>query len=155
MKRELLKETSQNGRYGVAIVGEEGISFPAEGKLVSLGSIAGHDTFEFLPDNGGQWIVIGSDLEPIVGCAAVLNMGLQGAKSVTILVCGEFSAYKDHGYSRRGHEVICRSRGKRIDVPASVLAAMGILPCEREEVRVEIPALDSPLAAALKAAGIA
>lgn len=152
--KELMRKTSQNGRWGLSVVGPEGTTFPAEGRLVSLGDIEGHQTFEFCPAETGQWVVVGGDLEPIQGCTAVAEVGLQGGSCVSVLVCGEFAAYRRYGYKRRGQDVVCLHRGQAVDVPASVLAAMGILPCYREEVVVENPALSGALAAALKAAGI-
>lgn len=152
--KELIRKTSQNGRYGVVIVGPDGTKFPAEGKLFSLGKIEGHKTFEFSPEQTGEWVVVGSDLEPIQGCATIVAQDLQGGQGVAVMVCGEFAAMRSYGYKRRQENIHCLHNGQWVNVPASVLAAMGVIPCEREEVKSDIPELSGTLAAALKAAGI-
>ena len=44
--------------------------------------------------------------------------------------------------------------GVRIKLPATVMAAMGLIPVENKPVEIKVPAIDSPIAEALRKAGI-
>lgn len=151
--------SSQNGRWGLAVVAPDDCDIdrsPAEGSLVSLGKIEGLDTYEFLPGKTGQWIKIFEDAVPIVGAVVVKGHDLQGGNTATLVAMGPFAALKLYGYKRRSSSVVAYKNGKQVDLPAAVMAAMGLIPCEREVVQVEIPPVEEgPLAAALRKAGLA
>jgi len=149
-----IKCSSTNGRWGLTIVHEDGVKFPAKGILDSLGKIEGHDTFQFTADENGDWIVLGGDLEPVSGCKIISKMGLQSNDYVTLLSGGKFLAYKSFGYKGRSENLVAMKDGVEVKLPASVLAAMGIIPCEKTAVDTEPPALNSSLADALKKAGL-
>jgi hypothetical protein len=149
--------TSTNGRYGVQVVGPKDISIhtPQEGKLVSLGKIDGHHTYQFNPVVGsGQWVLFGGDLSPVVGCTVVIQEDLQSSTSCTLIVGGNFFAVTSYGYKHRSSHNTCYHNGKEVVVSTAVMAAMGLIPCNQHEVVVDIPQFDSPLKAALLAAGL-
>ena len=157
MELETISRSSTNGRWGITVVVPSGVSLdtPQEGKLVSLGKVERHDTFRFLPDPGsGKWFMLGGDFDPIAGCKVVMKLDLQSWRSATLIVGGPFFAYKAHGYKRRGHTVVAYRDGQRVEVPAAVLAAMGVIPVEEKEVDVETPPLTSSLRDALIKAGL-
>jgi hypothetical protein len=56
--RIISQETSTNGRWGLTIVGDvaDDFSFPAKGRLIDMGEIERHKTFQFVPDESGHWI---------------------------------------------------------------------------------------------------
>jgi hypothetical protein len=150
---------STNGRSGLEVLAHsEDLSIskaPQEGSLKSLGKIEGRDTFIFEPGNTGVWFyVAGGDIELLAGCEEVISVYLQSSDSVTIIAGGEFFAFKQYGYKRRSNKIRSFAKGKPVGMPASVQAAMGLIPATVEEVAVKVPELESGLAAALKAAGI-
>lgn len=150
--------TSTNGRWGISVVGPKGLSLrdPQEGRLTSLGTIEGHDTYRFTPVPGcGQWVLVGGDLSPVVGCTVVASRDLQSSATCTIIAGGEFFAVTSYGYKGRSSTTTCYHRGQLLNAPASVLAAMGLIPCTVEEVQAVAPPLPSPLAEALAKAGLA
>lgn len=154
---EIAGGTSTNGRWGIKVVGPEGVSLrsPQEGKLSALGTIEGHKTFQFIPEPGcGQWVIVGGELTPLAGCEVVVKEDLQSSTYCTVLVGGEFFAVTSWGYKGRSSTTTCYYRGQEIKAPAAVLAVMGIIPCTQEPVQTLAPALPSPLAAALAAAGL-
>ena len=162
--QEVFKAVSTNGRYGIAIVAEAVTRdskttarthlFPAKGKLTLLGTFEGVKTFKFTADESGQWIYVGGDLVPIAGAVVVDSESLQSGNHATIVAGGDFFVIKDYGYMRRRSEILAFKDGVRIKLPATVMAAMGLIPAENKPVVVEIPTIESPIAEALRKAGI-
>lgn len=152
--REVFRAISTNGRYGLAVVAETKVTFPAKGKLTLLGTFEGVKTFKFDADENGQWIYVGGDLVPVTGAVVVESESLQYGNRATIIAGGDFFIVKDYGYTRRRSEIIAFKYGVRIKLPATVLAAMGLIPTENKPVEIKVPAIDSPIAEALRKAGI-
>ena len=152
--QEVYRAVSTNGRWGLAVVAEEKVTFPAKGKLALLGTFEGVKTYKFTADEGGQWFYVGGDLVPIVGSVVVDSESLQSGNHATIVAGGEFFVIKDYGYMRRRSEILAYKNGVRIKLPATVMAAMGLLPAENKPIAVEVPTIDGPIAEALRKAGI-
>jgi hypothetical protein len=152
--REVFREVSTNGRWGLAIVAETKVSWPAKGRLTLLGTFEGIKTYKFVADENGQWIYVGGDLVPIAGAKVVDSESLQSNGDATIIVGGDFFVIRSFGYKRRRSEIMAYKDGARIKLPATVMAAMGLIPTENKPVEVEIPAIESPIAEALRKAGI-
>lgn len=152
--QEVYKAISTNGRYGIAVVADTKINFPAKGKLTLLGTFEGVKTFKFTAAEDGQWIYVGGDLVPVVGATVVESKSLQSGNHATIIAGGDFFVVKDYGYMRRRSEILAFRNGARIKLPVTVMAAMGLIPVENKPVVVEIPVIDSPIAEALRKAGI-
>ena len=152
--QEVFRAISTNGRWGLAIVAETKVVFPAKGKLTLLGTFEGVKTFKFTADENGQWIYVGGDIVPVAGAVVVESESLQSGNHATIIAGGDFFVIKDYGYMRRRSEILAFKYGERIKLPATVMAAMGLIPSDPKPVEVEIPAIDSPIAEALKRAGI-
>ena len=155
---EIIKETSTNGRWGLVVLGPGGCNLyaPQEGRLESLGTIEGRETYRFTPEVGsGQWFMVGGDLEPVAGASVVCNVSLQSSNEATIILGGEFFAVKSYGYKRRSSTLTCYVKGQEVKASAAVLASMGVIPCTVEAVNEAAPKLESGLATAIKAAGLA
>ena len=152
--QEVFRAISTNGRYGLAVVAETKVTFPTKGKLTALGTFEGVKTFKFNADENGQWVYVGGDLVPIAGAAVVESESLQSGNHATIIAGGGFFVIKDYGYMRRRSEILAFKDGARVKLPATVMAAMGLIPAENKPVEVEIPAIESPIAEALRKAGI-
>lgn len=152
--QEVFRAVSTNGRWGLVVVAETKTDFPAKGRLTLLGTFEGVKTFKFTADESGQWIYVGGDLDPIAGAVVVDSMSLQSGNYATIIAGGDFFVIKDYGYMRRSSSIIAFKDGARINLPVTVMAAMGLIPAENKPVEVEIPAIESPIAEALKKAGI-
>lgn len=152
--QEVFKAISTNGRYGIAVVAETKVTFPAKGKLTLLGTFEGVKTYKFTADEGGQWFYVGGDLVPIAGAVVVDSESLQSGNHATVIAGGDFFVVKDYGYARRRSEIMAFKDGARIKLPATVMAAMGLIPAENKPVEIKVPAIDSPIAEALRKAGI-
>lgn len=152
--QEVFKDVSTNGRFGLAIVSENDVVWPAKGNLTFLGTFEGIKTYKFAANENGKWVIAGGDMEPFVGSVIVEKMNLQSNSEATIIVGGEFFAIKRYGYKRRSSSVRAYNEGQEIDLPTTVMAAMGLIPAENKPVEVEIPAIESPIAEALRKAGI-
>lgn len=152
--QEVFKGISTNGRWGLAIVAETKVAFPAKGKLTLLGTFEGVKTFKFNADENGQWIYVGGDLVPVAGAAVVDSESLQSGNHATIIAGGQFFVVKDYGYMRRRSEILAFKDGARVKLPATVMAAMGLIPSDPKPVEIEVPAIESPIAEALRKAGI-
>ena len=61
--QEVFRAISTNGRWGIAVVAETKVVFPAKGKLTLLGTFEGVKTFKFDADENGQWIHVGGDVK--------------------------------------------------------------------------------------------
>jgi len=123
----ILDDRSQNGRWGLQIVGPEDTEFPARGTLKHLGRRAGVECYEVSPsDEGDFWVVVGGDLEAISGCTEVCSMDLQGGSSVTLLSCRVGAVWQEFGYKRRNSEFrLLKTDGSTETPPVSVLLAAG------------------------------
>ena len=152
--QEVFKAVSTNGRWGLAIVAEAKVTFPAKGRLTLLGTFEGIKTLKFTADENGQWIYTGGDIVPVTGAVVVDSESLQSGNHATIIAGGDFFVVKDYGYMRRRSEIIAFKDGTRIKLPATVMAAMGLIPAENKPVVVEVPEIESPIAEALRKAGI-
>ena len=154
---EIVHMRSTNGRWGLVVLGPKGCNLgtPQEGRLASLGTIEGRDTYRFTPEVGsGQWFLVGGDLVAVAGASVVCNVSLQSSDEATIILGGEFFAVKCYGYKRRSVSLTCYYKGQEIKASAAVLASMGVIPCTVKAVNEAAPKLESGLAAALKAAGL-
>jgi len=149
-----IKRSSTNGRWGVIVVCEDNVEFPSKGILVYLGTIEGHKTFQFISNKGGDWIVIGDDLDPITGCKIIIKEDLQSSDIATILAGGGFMAWKRFGYKGRSSSIHAMKNGEEIKMPASIMAAMGLIPVKKAAVDTTPPSINSALADALKKAGL-
>ena len=147
---------STNGRWGVTVVAPKDIKFPCKGNLTYLGKCEGMDLYKFIPSEEGDWIeVIEADIETLVGCKVVTEMDLQSSCSVTIVAGGDFYSYKKYGYKGRSSRIVSVNNGEYVDLPPSVMVAMGLIPPEKEEEKVDTtpPPLEGSLAEALRKAG--
>ena len=151
--QEVFRAISTNGRYGIAVVAETKVVFPAKGKLTLLGTFEGVKTFKFDADENGQWIYVGGEIEAVSGAVVVDSESLQG-NPATIVAGGDFFVIRSFGYKRRSSSIRAFNNGVEIKLPATVMAAMGLIPAENKPVVVEIPAIESPIAEALRKAGI-
>jgi hypothetical protein len=122
-----------------------------------LGTLEGLRTFVFTPDViNGTWVLgVSCDPECLAGCKVIHCEDLQSSHSAAIITGGDFFVFKEFGYKNRSSWINAYKGGKKIELPATILAAMGLIPCKREVVKVEVPAIESPLAEALKKAGLA
>ena len=152
--KELFKAISTNGRWGLAVVGKEGITFPAKGKLIHLGEVEGISTYKFEEDEQGVWILpCAAKMKPVAGATVVEAMGLQSGRAATIVAGGDFFAVEKFGYKDRDSEILAFSEGQELELPATVMVAMGLLPAQKKEkVNVEIPPINNALAEAFKKA---
>lgn len=123
----IFEARSTNGRWGLAIVGPEGTKLPAQGRLASLGAVAGIETYHFIPGETGTWILAGGDLQPHGGATMVKTMDLQSSSSATILLLGPEAVVEHHGYKRRSSRFTAYMTGEAREIPASILLAMGIV----------------------------
>jgi len=158
MYKEIIRESSTNGRWGLVIVSntKEDLDLhqPTEGRLISLGIEEGRDIFEFVPEKTGQWIMVGGDLTAVCGCNVFYTRSLQSNRGVSIAVGGDFFAVKSYGYKGRSSGVWAFKKGEVVDLPTPVLMAMGLLPVKKEVIEIEIPPIGGDLKAALEAAGL-
>jgi len=152
--KEIIRRTSTNGRFGLVIVSESDVEFPAKGTLTSLGKIEGHQTYKFGANEDGNWIYVDADAKPISGAVIVDEMNLQSSNRVTIIAGGDFFVVKSYGYKQRSSVIRAYKDGQEIDLPSTVLAAMGLISADNTVVEVEIPAIESPIAEALRKAEI-
>lgn len=129
--KEIYRATSQNGRWGLALV-SEGISpmpyTPVRATITALGTAEGHDVFRLEPTDKPQWALVGGDLEPLAGASTVIARNLQGGDSVTLLLLSEQAIVKSYGYKHRSSRITYYEDGEAKAIPASVLLALGVLP---------------------------
>jgi len=152
---------STNGRWGMALVAAAPIEgrrsiFP--GRAVPLGEVAGTATFRLDPGEPGEWVVCGGDLVPVEGSGAVLikSISLQSYQTGTIINARAGAILRWTGYKGRaaGFQAV-GGDGRLVDVPASVLLALGLIQPDEPPAEVE-PARepDTAMATALRAAGV-
>lgn len=152
--QEVYRAVSTNGRHGLAVVAETKVEFPAKGELALLGTFEGIKTFKFTAAESGQWFHVGGDLVPVAGAVVVESESLQSGNHATIVAGGDFFVVKDYGYARRRSEILAFKDGARIKLPATVMAAMGLMPVETKPIEIKVPDIESPIAEALRRAGI-
>jgi len=152
MKKEIFSARSTNGRWGLAVVGPQGTTFPAQGSLRHIGKVAGTVTYEFVPGETGTWVMTAEDVTVHGGATVVDCMDLQSSRTVSLLLLGPEAVIEHHGYKRRSSRIVAYVNGAEADIPATVLAAMGLLKADGEEVAIEPPpALNGAMAAAFAA----
>lgn len=130
--KEIYRATSQNGRWGLALVSEGiepgGLRQPVQTTITALGTAEGRDVFRLEPTDRPQWALVGGDLEPLAGASTVIAQNLQGGDSVTLLLLSRQAIVRSYGYKRRSSTITYYEDGEAKDVPASVLLAIGVLP---------------------------
>ena len=130
--KEIYRATSQNGRWGLALVSEgippEDLRQPVQATITALGTAEGRDVFRLEPTDKPQWALVGGDLEPLAGASTVIAQNLQGGDSVTLLLLSRQAIVRSYGYKRRSSTITYYEDGEAKDVPASVLLALGVLP---------------------------
>ena len=130
--KEIYRATSQNGRWGLALVSEgispEDLRQPVQATITALGTAEGRDVFRLEPTDKPQWALVGGDLEPLAGATVVNAQSLQGGDSVTLLLLSRQAIVKDYGYKRRSSRIRFFDDGVKKSIPSSVLLALGVLP---------------------------
>jgi hypothetical protein len=147
--KEIVSARSTNGRWGLAVVGPEGTTFPAQGSLRHVGTVAGMKTYEFMPGETGTWVMAAGDVTVHGGATLVAREDLQSSQVASLLLLGPEAVVEHHGYKRRGSRVVAYVSGVETDIPGTVLAAMGLLQVDDVVVPVEPP---PPLTGAMAAA---
>lgn len=146
---EIFKAVSQNGRWGLAVVGQEGTTFPAQGSLRPVGKVAGLATYEFVTGETGTWVLVTDDVTVHGGATLVESKDLQGGQVASLLLLGPQAVVEHHGYKRRSSRIVAYVAGVEVLIPGTVLAAMGLLQADGEVAVVEPPpALEGSMAAA-------
>ena len=134
---QIVRHSSTNGRWGVVVVAAAKIDprLPQFGSLERLGTFEGKDTFQFSPlaeadEGAGTWwyLLDAGDCEAVAGAEIVYSIGLQSSESASIVALGPFGVIRQYGYKRRSSWISAFRDGRPIDLPAPVLAAMGLLP---------------------------
>lgn len=157
--KEIFRESSTNGRWGVSIVGDFPddlrLAAPVRGSIKPLGKVEGHQVFHLLPDEqSNTWVLVGGDLEVIEGATVALAVSLQSNASCTILILGPCAVVKSFGYKRRSTHTTLYANGIAQECPASVLLALGLLPAQDVPVIAPPPPPSSAFADALRRAGL-
>ena len=167
--REILRERSQNGRWGVSVVTRDvpeeylelgyGRGTPelirekgVPGTLTHLGRDgSGSQVYRLDYDPASQtWVVAGEDLEVVSGATQVVKTTLQGHRHATLLLAGADAVVKSYGYRRRSSSVSLYRRGVKEHVPEAVLLAYGITPSTGQiRPTPEVPDLDPRIREAL------
>lgn len=148
--KEIFAALSTNGRWGLAVVGPDGTTLPAQGSLRHVGSVAGMETYEFIPGETGTWAMTAEDVTVHGGATMVTWQDLQSSRGASLLLLGPQSVVEHHGYKRRSSRVVAYVAGVETDIPGTVLAAMGLLQAVGKVVAVDPPpALGGAMAAAL------
>lgn len=152
MKAEIFSARSTNGRWGLAVVGPQGTTLPAQGSLRHIGKVAGMVTYEFVPGETGTWVVTAEDVTVHGGATLVDCMDLQSSRVASLLLLGPQAVVEHHGYKRRSSRIVAYVSGVETSIPATVLAAMGLLKADGESIAIEPPpALGGAMAAAFAA----
>jgi len=139
--KEVLRATSTNGRWGLAVVAKEDVTFPAEGTLSDLGTVAGIRTFQFEPGATGLWAYpVGSDVKIHGGATEICRIDLQSSACITLLQLGPESVLEFYGYKGRSSSILAFIEGIRAEIPEPVLLAMGLIKGTGEIVEIEPPA---------------
>ena len=130
--KEIYRATSQNGRWGLALVSEgispEDLRQPVQATITALGTAEGRNVFRVEPTELPQWALVGGDLEPLAGASTVNTQSLQGGDSVTLILLSRQAIIKRYGYKRRSSRITYYEDGEAKAIPASVLLALGVLP---------------------------
>jgi len=156
--KELWKKVSQNGRRGLALVGPDLAVLPrtadsatvlGEGALRPVGVVAGVATFEFVPGTTGTWVAVAGDCKVHGGATVAAEEDLQGGSNASILLLAPEAVVEHYGYKRRGSHVVAYVHGCEQDIPATVLAAMGLVAVDGTVAEVAPP---PPLAGAMASA---
>jgi len=137
--KELFAVSSTNGNYGLAIVGPEGTTFPARGSIKHLGKVAGMATYEFTPGETETWVFVGGDVQVRGGATMVAFEDLQSSRFASILLLGPEAIIETHGYKGRGSSIEAYVQGVRTDIPATVLAGMGLIKAEGKIIAIAPP----------------
>lgn len=150
--KEIFSARSTNGRWGLAVVGPEETTFPAQGSLRHVGKVAGMATYEFTPGDTGAWVAVAGDVTVHGGATLVACEDLQSSHVASLLLLGPEAVVEHHGYKRRSSRVVAYVSGVETDIPGTVLAAMGLLQVDGEVIAVEPPpVLGGAMAAAFAA----
>lgn len=136
---EMFRAVSQNGRWGLAVVGPEGAKLPAEGSVEHIGRIGGVETYVFRPGKTGTWVMTAEDVAVHHGATIIDAQDLQGGKHASLLVLGPYAVIEHYGYMRRGSWVLAYVNGAKANVPQTVLAAMGLAKTKGEPKSIEPP----------------
>jgi len=148
--KEIFAALSTNGRWGLAVVGPDGTTLPAQGSLRHVGNVSGIETYEFTPGETGTWVMTTEDVTVHRGATMVKWQYLQSSRGVSLLLLGPQAVVEHHGHKRRSSHVVAYVAGMETDIPGTVLAAMGLLQADGEVVAIAPPpALGGAMAAAM------
>lgn len=142
---------STNGRWGLALVGPADATLPCRGTVVSLGTVAGMETWRLIQDESAEtWVLWAEDVTAHGGATIAADVLLQSNGRATILVLGPEAVVEHHGYKRRSSRLVAYIEGRPAEIPAPVLLAMGLVVPEGSPARAIEP--PPPLAGAMAGA---
>jgi hypothetical protein len=156
MIKEVFYVKSTNGRWGMSLVSDEDVKFPAQGKLEHLGSVQRISTYRFTPSSEGFYVlpVIG-DVKVLGGAQLVEEMDLQSGKSVSLVLMSATAIIEVFGYRGRSSSIQYYANGELKDIPPSVLLAMGLIEDKGDKTPIEPPEpMPTAMGEALRMAGL-
>lgn len=154
MKKEE-KKTSTNGRWGITVVIPVELTLPIEGKLIKYGEVEGHTAFEIIPEKTGIFFNLLGEVEIHGGAEIICSKNLQSSTVVTLVAMSEVAIIESFGYKGRSSSVFLYQNGIRKEIPAGVLASMGLIKgVSGETVAIEIQPVKSAMQIALEKAGL-
>lgn len=158
---------SQNGRWGVELVGDLeawtanrvwaaqfGGEAIVQGAVLPLGNVKRTEVLRYVspqedPQAGQLFVVIGGNLEAVAGCKLVTNTHLQGGDFISVLVAREGAVWAEHGRLPVDVCYLSLVDGCLVDTPVGVLVAAGVVEAEGGSDEVpEVPALSDEVARA-------
>lgn len=150
--KELFSARSTNGRWGLAVVGPDDATLPAQGSINHIGRVAGVDTYVFTPGETKTWVLTSGEVTAHGGATVVAMLDLQSSDWASIVLLGPEAVVESHGYKRRSSSFSAFLNGEKVDIPAPVLLAMGLIAPRAEVAEVPPPpALEGAMASAFMA----
>ena len=113
--KEIFKEISPDGQYGLAIIADSEVKLPAMGSIELIGIDSGVKTFKFYPDSRRPWIYVGNDVESISGAIISERARLSPSVVATIVAGTDSFVIRDESGLRAFHH------GVEVDVPERVI----------------------------------
>lgn len=136
--KQIFYAAPSRGQPGLAIVGPDGMTLPAQGALSHVSDEGGMSTYRIDPGETGAWVIVAGDVTARAG-ARVETVKTLGLKIVSLLVLGPQAVIEHHTRDRKSSRIVVYLNGVEANIPVSVLVAAGVLDGKGQAQDVEGP----------------
>lgn len=137
---EIFRTFNRDESKGLVLIAPKGVKLPVEGKIKHVGNINGAETYVIEPGNTKTWIRIAEDVDIHSGAIIVDKQYLDN-RCISLLLLGPKAVIEHYSHDRSKSWTWAYINGTMVNIPQTILAALGLLKVKGEIKNISAPPL--------------